>query len=143
MHIQVLTFTWPISWTLWGFGEHCRTTDTLGGFPHFKGGRGEAAHPLSLGILWGQDMESSPWLCPDPSVNMAQGSLGSTHKVAGGERACPVWETSSNGFRHRMPLGKEWQGKSCPWDVGLFLAPNLLRIVPESHMQGALGFDFP
>lgn len=33
--------------------------------------------------------------------------------------------------------------KSCPWELGLCLAPNLLRIVPESHMQGALGFDFP
>lgn len=90
MCIQVLTFTWwwPISWALWGFREGCRTTEAPGSFPHFKGSRVEAARPLSLRILWDQDVESSPWLCPDQSVNAAHG-LWVYPQAAGGERACP------------------------------------------------------
>lgn len=116
VYIQALTFTqpWPSSWPLWGFREHCRTTEAPGRFPHFKGGRVEAARPLSLGILWDRDMESSPWLCPDQRVNMAQGSLRSTLKVVEGECASPSWGTSSTGFRHRRPLGEEWQGSLAP-----------------------------
>lgn len=40
-----------------GVGEHCRTTEAPGRFPHFKGGRVEAARPLPLGVLWDQDVE--------------------------------------------------------------------------------------